>query len=68
MSLNIKASWSRPLGFLTIFAMWVSLWDNVWRSRSSLFVVQYTSLDSIALGLRLAFAHHGCGGGRRVVG
>jgi len=30
-------------------------------------VVQFTTLDLIALGLRHAFAHRGCGGGRRGV-
>ena len=42
------------IGVLIIFAMWVSLWENVWP----------VSADSIALGLRHAFAHLGCGGGR----
>ena len=53
------------IGVLIIFAMWVSLWENVWQASV---VVQYTTLDSTALGLRRAFAHLGCGGGRRVVG
>ena len=55
------------IGVLVVFAMWVALWENVWRV-SVLFVVQSMMFDSTALGLRLAFAHHGCGGGRRVVG
>jgi hypothetical protein len=52
------------IGVLTIFAMWVSLWENVWQASV---VVQYTTLDSTALGLRRACIAHG-GGGRRVVG
>jgi hypothetical protein len=51
------------VGVLTIFAMWVSLWEKCVGCRWSRCVVQYTT----AMGRRLAFAHHGRGGGRRVV-
>ena len=51
------------LGVLTIFAMWVSLWENVWRvsvepTRGAIYDARLN-----ALALRLAFAHLGCGGG-----
>jgi hypothetical protein len=52
------------IGVLIVFAMWMSLWENVW---SVSVEVQSMRLDSTGLGRRLAFAHHGCGGGRRVV-
>ena len=55
------------LGFIAVFATWAMLWENVWRVSVEAFVVQSMRLDSIALALRLAFAHHGCGGGRRGV-
>jgi hypothetical protein len=29
------------IGFLSIFAAWVLLWENVWRVGSNLFVGQY---------------------------
>ena len=56
------------IGFLSIFAMWVLLWENVWQaSVEPVRGAIYETSNSIALGLRLAFAHLGCGGGRRVV-
>jgi hypothetical protein len=67
-TLKAAALIATSIGFLTIFAMWVSLWDNVWQVSVSLFVAQSTTLDSITLGLRLAFPHHGFCGGRRRVG
>ena len=55
------------IGFLTIFAMWVSPRTTCGVHRSSLFVVvQYTTPDLITLALRLAFAHLGCDGGQWV--
>ena len=53
------------IGVLIVFAMWVSLWENVWRTaveptRANI----YSAEMSRALITRLAFAHLGCGGGR----
>jgi hypothetical protein len=41
------------LGFIASCATWIHIWDTErGRRQSSLFVVQSTTLDSIALGLR----------------
>ena len=54
------------IGVLITFAMWISLWGERVASLSRAHSWR-TLLDLIALALRLAFAHLGCGGGRRVV-
>ena len=52
------------IGFLTIFAMWVSLWDNVWRAS-----VEPTkaSIYTARIGPLTAYLIRGHGGGLRVV-
>jgi hypothetical protein len=53
------------IGVLITFATWVSLWENVWRVSVEPVRGAISTVNSIALALRLAFAHLGCGGGRR---
>ena len=55
------------IGVLITFAMWVSLWENVWQASVEPTRGAIYDARLIALALRLASAHHGCGGGRRVV-
>ena len=51
------------IGVLITFAMWVSLWENVWQASVEPTRGAIYELNSIGLGLHLAFAHLGCGGG-----
>jgi hypothetical protein len=45
------------IGVLITFAMWVSLWENVWRVSVEPVRGAISTVNSIALALRLAFAH-----------
>ena len=56
------------IGVLITFAMWVSLWENVWQASVEPTRGAIYDARLIALALRRTFARRGGGGGRRGVG
>jgi hypothetical protein len=65
---TLKGAACTFIGVLIIFAMWVSLWENVWRTAVEPVrgAIYDTRLNRFGPSPCL-FAHHGGGGGRRVV-
>ncbi len=56
------------LGFIATCAAWIHIWDSTWQAAVEPARGAIYDTRLIALGLRHAFDHRGCGGGRRVVG
>jgi hypothetical protein len=54
------------LGFIATCVTWISIWDSTWQAAVEPVRGAFTRLDLIALGLRHAYAHRGCGGQRVV--